>query len=338
MRLKILNLNTEIILNACESFYDLLSKISSPENESYVGVKYNGEIQYWYDEIPGDGEVRFIKDSDEEGFEILRHSASHVMAGAIQNLYPGVKFAIGPAIAEGFYYDLDLTEKISENDFIKIEEEMQNIINKDHAIKRELWDKPRAIKYFSERGEKYKLELIDGIADENVSIFSDGIFLDLCRGPHLPSTGKVKAFKLLSVAGAYWRGSEKNPMLTRVYGTAFPSKDELNNYIQRLAEAEKRDHRRLGKDLELFDIFEQAGGGLVFWLPHGALIRKIIEDFWREKHLENGYEIVYTPHIAKSDLWKTSGHLDFYRENMYCLLYTSPSPRDRTRSRMPSSA
>ncbi|MDD3628016.1 MAG: threonine--tRNA ligase, partial [bacterium] len=317
MKLKILNLNQELEVEKGSSYLDLLSKISDPDKDSYVGVKFNGEIQYWYGEITDSGEVRFIKDSEEEGLEILRHSASHVMAGAIQNLYPGVKFAIGPAIAEGFYYDLDLNEKISENDFDKIEKEMQKIIDKDYPLKRESWDKEKAKKYFQEKSEKFKIELIEGIPDENVSIFTDGDFLDLCRGPHIPSTGKIKAFKLLSVAGAYWRGSEKNPMLTRVYGTAFPSKEELENYIQRLAEAEKRDHRRLGKELELFNIYEEAGGGLVFWLPNGALIRKIIEDFWREKHLDNGYELVYSPHVAKSDLWETSGHLGFYKENMY---------------------
>ncbi|MCK4667951.1 threonine--tRNA ligase [Candidatus Dependentiae bacterium] len=316
MKLKILSYH-EIEVDSGKRFIDLLSILDIKGVEEIVGLKFNSEIVYWYDEIPSDGEIQLLKYTDEEGLEILRHSTSHIMAQAIGRVFPGVKFAIGPAIAEGFYYDLDLKKKISENDFEKIEEEMQKIIDQDYKFIREFWSRDKATKFFNEKKENFKVELIEGIPDKEVSIFSDDDFLDLCRGPHIPSTGKVKAFKLLSIAGAYWRGDERNPMLTRIYGTAFPTQAELDLYIERLKEAEKRDHRKLGKELELFHIYETAGSGLVFWLPNGALIRTIIEDFWRKEHLKHGYELVFTPHIAKKQLWETSGHLDFYAENMY---------------------
>ncbi len=316
MKLKILNYH-DIEVDSGKKFIDLLPILDIDGVDEIVSMKFNDEIVYWYDEIPSDGEIQILKYTDEEGLEILRHSTSHIMAQAIGRVFPGVKFAIGPAIAEGFYYDLDLKEKISENDFKKIEKEMQKIIEEDYKFTREFWTRDKATKFFNEKKENFKIELIEGITDEEVSIFTDGDFLDLCRGPHIPSTGKVKAFKLLSVAGAYWRGDERNPMLTRIYGTVFPTQAELDLYINRLKEAEKRDHRKLGKELELFNIYEAAGSGLVFWLPNGALIRTIIEDFWRKEHLKHGYELVVTPHIAKKQLWETSGHLDFYSENMY---------------------
>jgi len=250
--------------------------------------------------------------------QTLRHSASHIMASAVVELFPGTKLGIGPAIEEGFYYDFDIPTKISEDDLPKIEQKMREIIEKDYKFLRQEISKEEAIKLFKEKTEPYKLELLQEISEDKVSIYVHNNFVDLCRGPHIESTGQLKYFKLLSVSGAYWRGDEKNPQLTRIYGTAFFTKEELDDYLNKLEEAKKRDHRKLGKELELFEIFEEKfGSGLVFWLPKGAVIRKIIEDYLREFHLKNGYQIVYTPHIARSTLWEISGHLGFYSEYMF---------------------
>jgi len=250
--------------------------------------------------------------------QTLRHSASHIMASAVVELFPGAKLGIGPAIEEGFYYDFDIPTKISEDDLPKIEQKMREIIEKDYKFLRQEISKEEAIKLFKEKTEPYKLELLQEIPEDKVSIYVHNNFVDLCRGPHIESTGQLKYFKLLSVSGAYWRGDEKNPQLTRIYGTAFFTKEELDDYLNKLEEAKKRDHRKLGKELELFEIFEEKfGSGLVFWLPKGAVIRKIIEDYLREFHLKNGYQIVYTPHIARSTLWEISGHLGFYSEYMF---------------------
>ena len=259
-----------------------------------------------------------MKSHNSQDLETLRHSAAHILASAVVELYPGTKLGIGPAIENGFYYDFDLPVKITEEDLPKIEQKMLEIIQKDYKFVRQEIDKQEAIKIFKERNEIYKLELLNEIPEEKVSIYIHNNFLDLCRGPHITSTGQLRYFKLLSISGAYWRGNEKNPQLTRIYGTAFFTKEELDNYLYQLEEAKKRDHRKLGKELDLFEIFEEEfGSGLVFWLPKGAIIRKIIEDYLRDFHLKNGYQIVYTPHIAKSTLWEISGHLSFYSENMF---------------------
>jgi threonyl-tRNA synthetase len=250
-----------------------------------------------------------------EKLDVMRHSAAHIMAEAVQSLFPEVKFGIGPAIEDGFYYDFDLPHPLTPDDLPTIEGKMREIIAGDFPFLREEVTKEEARRLFS--AQPYKLELIDELADEEVSVYRQGTFLDLCRGPHVAATGEVKAFKLLSIAGAYWRGDERRPMLQRIYGTAFATEEELKAYLARLEEAAKRDHRRLGKELELFSIHEEAGAGLIFWHPKGALIRSIIEDFWRAEHLKRGYELVYTPHIAKSKLWEISGHWEFYQESMY---------------------
>lgn len=252
-----------------------------------------------------------------EGIEIYRHSASHIMAEAVKELFPEARLAIGPAIEDGFYYDFDVERPFTPEDLEKIEKRMQEIIKMNAPFVREEMDKKDAIKLFESKGEVYKVELINELSGDTVSIYRQGSFADLCRGPHIPSTGKIKAFKLLSTAGAYWRGSEKNKMLQRIYGTAFLTKEEIELYLKKLEEIRKRDHRRLGKELDLFSINEDAGGGLILWHPKGAVIRKTIEDFWRNEHYKNGYELVYTPHMARLDVWRTSGHWDFYRENMY---------------------
>jgi threonyl-tRNA synthetase len=237
------------------------------------------------------------------------------MAYAVKILFPEVKIAIGPSIEDGFYYDFEYKEGFSSNDLNRIEEKMKEIIVKDIPFIREEITKDEALKLFKD--EKYKLELIEDIREDILSIYRLGDFVDLCLGPHLPSSGIIKAFKLLSIAGAYWRGDERNPMLQRIYGTSFPTKEELDRYLERIEEAKKRDHRKLGKELDLFSINDDIGSGLILWHPKGALVRNIIESFWREEHYKNGYQLLYTPHIAKAKLWQTSGHFEFYRENMY---------------------
>jgi len=245
----------------------------------------------------------------------MRHSAAHVMAEAVQKLFPDAKFGIGPSIEDGFYYDFDLPRPLVPEDLAAIEEKMTEIIAGNASFERDEITKAKARKLFAQ--QPYKLELIDELPEEKVTTYRQNAFVDLCRGPHVSSTGDVKAFKLTSIAGAYWRGDEQRPMLQRIYGVAFETDKELQAYLERLAEAAKRDHRRLGKELDLFSLHEEFGPGLVHWHPKGALVRQIIEDFWKAEHRKRGYDIVYTPHIAKLNLWKTSGHWDFYRENLY---------------------
>ncbi|GBD96223.1 threonine--tRNA ligase [bacterium BMS3Abin06] len=239
------------------------------------------------------------------------------MAHAVKELFPNTRLAIGPAIADGFYYDLDCDQSITLDDLPKIEKKMKEIIKAKRLFVRKELSRDEAIKFFQEMGEIYKVALLNEIEDETVTVYEEGDFTDLCRGPHLESTGKVKAFKLLSVAGAYWRGDEKNKMLQRIYGTAFPTKEALKKHLDFLEEVKKRDHRRLGKELDLFSLNEEIGPGLVLWHPRGAAIRRVIENFWLDEHFKAGYQILYTPHMAKLDLWKKTGHLDFYKENMY---------------------
>ena len=250
-----------------------------------------------------------------ERLERMRHSAAHVMAEAVQSLFPGAKFGIGPTIEDGFYYDFELSRPLTPDDLPVIEEKMREIIARDLPFTSEVVDKEEARRIFA--GQGYKLELIDELPEEKATIYRQGSFTDLCRGPHLASTGELRAFKLTHIAGAYWRGDEKRPMLQRIYGAAFGSEAELEDYLERQAEAMKRDHRKLGKELDLFSIHEEIGPGLICWHPRGAVIRRIIEDFWKDEHVKRGYEIVYTPHIAKLDLWKTSGHWEFYRDYLY---------------------
>jgi len=249
--------------------------------------------------------------------EKLRHSTAHVMAQAVKRLYPETLVTIGPAIENGFYYDFDREEPFKPEDLQKIEKLMHEIVKENFPVVRSELNKEEALKFFEGKGEKYKKELITEIEDEEVSIYTQGEFADLCRGPHVGSTGDIKSFKLLSVAGSYWRGDENNKMLQRIYGIAFYSRKDLGEYLDRLEEAKKRDHRKLGKELDLFHVDEEIGSGLILWHPKGALVRTIIEDFWRKEHYKNGYQILYSPHIARAHLWETSEHLNFYKENMY---------------------
>lgn len=247
----------------------------------------------------------------------LRHSAAHVMAQAVRRLHPQVKLAIGPPIEDGFYYDLDLPAQLTDEDLPKIEAEMAKIIKDNHPFQQSFMAKDEAVKSFRERGETYKLDIIEGIPDAKVSLYTDGDFTDLCEGPHVKSTGEVKAVKLLSVAGAYWRGDEKNKQLQRIYGTAYFSKADLEAHLTRLEEAKRRDHRRLGRELGFFSFEEAAGPGVVFYHPKGALVRWLIEDYVRQAHLARGYLPVATPHIFRADVWKRSGHLEYYKDYMF---------------------
>jgi threonyl-tRNA synthetase len=251
----------------------------------------------------------------EHDLNTMRHSASHVMAEAVLSMFPDAKFAIGPSIEDGFYYDFELPRTLTPEDLPVIEQKMKEIIKADVPFKHREITKNEAKQLFA--SQPYKLELIEEITDENVGIYEQGKFTDLCRGPHVDSTGEIKAFKLMSIAGAYWRGDEHNKMLQRIYGIAFASQKELDDYLAKLEEAKKRDHRKLGKDLDLFIIPEEIGGGLVIYTPKGGRIRTTVEDFWRQEHYKNGYELLYTPHIGLSNLWQTSGHLGFYKDNMY---------------------
>ena len=245
----------------------------------------------------------------------MRHSAAHIMAEAVQSIFPDTKFGIGPAIENGFYYDFDLPRPLTPDDLSLIEAKMNEIIASNEPFVRQEVPKQEARELFV--AQPYKLDLINEIPDEKLSLYRQGSFLDLCRGPHVSSTGEIKAFKLISIAGAYWRGDEHQPMLQRIYGVAFNTKEALVEHLRKLEEAAKRDHRKLGTELDLFSIHEEAGSGLIHWHPKGAVIRRVIEDFWKDEHIKRGYDIVYTPHIAKLDLWKTSGHWEFYRDNMY---------------------
>ncbi len=252
-----------------------------------------------------------------EGLQLLRHSASHVMASAVQKLFPGVKVTIGPAIDSGFYYDFDAPRPFSPDDLESIEKEMRSLIAGNIPFERSIVSKAEAVELFRSMGETYKVELVEGIDADTVSLYRCGDFLDLCRGPHIPATGAIKAFKLLSVAGAYWRGDEKNPMLSRIYGTAFPDEKALKEYLAAIEEAKRRDHRRLGKELGLFSFHEDVAPGMSFWLPKGMMLRTILEDFLVREHLKRGYELVRGPQILRRELWERSGHYDHYRENMY---------------------
>ncbi|HKS70728.1 MAG TPA: threonine--tRNA ligase, partial [Ktedonobacterales bacterium] len=247
----------------------------------------------------------------------MRHSAAHVLAEAVQDLYPGTKFAIGPAIEDGFYYDMELPGPITPEDFAAIEARMRESIKANHPFVHSEWPREQALQYFRERNQPYKVELIEGLPGETVGIEVQGPFLDLCRGQHVASTGEIGPFKLMRVAGAYWRGDEHRPMLTRVYGTAFPAQEELDEHLERLEEARRRDHRRIGKDLELFMISDEIGAGLPLWLPKGATVRRLLEDYIVDVERRAGYQHVYTPNLAKLDLYKTSGHWEHYHDTMY---------------------
>ena len=282
-----------------------------------VAARLDGRLVDLTRPLESGGNLAAVGPGDPDALDILRHSTSHIMAEAVQSLFPGVKVTIGPSVEDGFYYDFDYETPFTPEDLPRIEQRMKEIIKSGRPFKREEMTKDEAIALFKGMGESYKVELLEDLEADTVSVYRQGDFVDLCRGPHIASTKQVAAFKLLSVAGAYWRGDEHNQMLQRIYGTAFFSKQELNDYLKFLEEAKKRDHRRLGRELDLFSIHDDIGPGLVVWHPKGGLLRTLLEEFEKKVHLQRGYNIVMGPQILKTDLWRRSGHWDNYRENMY---------------------
>ncbi len=295
---------------------DIAQSISPGLRKKAVAGKFNGQLVDLTRPLEQDGTIEIITPGSEEALEVLRHSTAHLMAQALKRLYGDVKFGVGPVIEGGFYYDFDMDDKVSSDDFDKIEKTMKQIVNENHKIVREVVSKEEAKDFFKD--DPYKLELIDAIPDdESVTLYTQGEFTDLCRGVHVPSTSKIKEFKLLSTAGAYWRGNSDNKMLQRIYGTAFFDKKDLKAHLKMLEERRERDHRKIGKDLELFTNNQLVGAGLPLWLPNGATIRREIERYIVDKEVSMGYDHVYTPVLANVDLYKTSGHWDHYQEDMF---------------------
>ena len=296
---------------------DIAKSISQKLGKQALLAVVDGVNKDLSDKLEHDAAVEFVTPDTPEGLHAIRHTAAHVMAQAIQHLFPDVKFAIGPAIANGFYYDLDSEHTFTPEDLQAIEKEMAKIVKQNIPLQRAELPRSEALAMFAAKDEKYKVELINDLPEDAIiSTYTQGDFTDLCAGPHCPSTGRVKAFKLQSIAGAYWRGNEKNKMLQRIYGTAFPSKEELDAYLHMLEEAAKRDHRKLGKELDLFAIMDE-GPGFPFFLPNGMVIRNELINYWRQVHRRYGYEEIKTPMILSRKLWETSGHWDHYKENMY---------------------
>ncbi|MDD5722100.1 MAG: threonine--tRNA ligase [Syntrophales bacterium] len=302
-----------------ETVREIVSSRRGNAFKSAVAARVNGQMVDLSRPVNEDASIELIDISSADGLGVLRHSISHIMAQAVQDIFDGVKVTIGPSIEDGFYYDFEYSNTFTPEDLEKIEKGMREIVSADHPFIRTEMSRQEAVSFFEDRGEPYKVELINDLPGNvtDVSLYSQGNFVDLCRGPHIPSTGMIRAFKLLSVAGAYWRGDEKNKMLQRIYGTGFATQEELDNYLRLIEEAKKRDHRRLGRELDLFQMNDEAGPGLIIFHPKGALLRMIIEDWEKKEHLKRGYDIVMGPQILKVDLWKKSGHFDHYRENMY---------------------
>ena len=300
---------------------DALTPTGGRLDPKVLAAKVNGESMDLSRSLDHDATIQPLTFESAEGREVHRHSSTHIMAQAVKEVFPTAQLTIGPALDEGFYYDFAFERPFTPEDLEKIEARAKDIMKRGLAVTRSELSKQDAIRFFQDRGEAYKVELIQGFDDQSpISLYSQGEFVDLCRGPHLPTTGHVGAFKLLSTGGAYWRGDERNPMLQRVYGTSFPSQKELDAHLAKLEEIKRRDHRKLGKELDLISTQDEIGPGLVLWHPKGSLVRLLIENFWREQHIKDGYELVYSPHVARLDLWKTSGHVDYYRENMFATM------------------
>jgi len=294
-----------------ESFLD------KKEAKNVIAIKINDKLLDLNSNLDTAGAISPVTPDSPEGIDIYRHTAAHVMAQAVKDLFPDVKITIGPTIEGGFYYDFDKKVPFVPEDIKSIEKRMKQIIKANYPLKRKVLSKDEAMELFRNQGEDYKMELIRDIGEESLSVYEQDNFTDLCRGPHLPSTGRIKAFKLLKIAGAYWRGDEKKAMLQRIYGTAFPTKEALDEHIKKIEEAAKRDHRKVGTALGLYATFEEAGPGVIFYPPKGAILRTVLEDFMKMEHYKRGYEMVITPHLLRGELWEISGHRDFYRENMY---------------------
>src|SRR5690625_2085908 len=300
---------------------DVAGSISPGLRKQALAIKLDGELVDLRRELPHGGKIEIITYRDEEGIEVMRHSAAHLMAQAIKRLYKEVKFGVGPVIEEGFYYDMEMEHKLTPEDLPKIEKEMQRIIDENLEIKRKEVSRQEAIDMFKAIGDDLKLELIDAIPeDEQVTIYEQGEFFDLCRGIHVPATSKIKAFKLLSISGAYWRGDSNNQQLQRIYGTAFEKQSQVDAYLKILEERKERDHRKLGKELDIFTVSQKVGQGLPLWLPNGATIRRVIERYIVDLEERLGYDHVYTPVLGSVDLYKTSGHLDHYNDDMFPIM------------------
>lgn len=308
---------SERVLSAGATVRDLAASIGAGLAKAAIAGKIDGSAVDLTAQLVDGAKVEIITEKSPEALEIIRHSTSHLMAQAVKELFPQAKVTIGPAVENGFYYDFDVDHAFTPEDLDKIESRMRDIAKSNLKLERQVLSKSDAIKLFKDMGETYKIELIEAIADDTVSLYRQGDFVDLCRGPHLPSTSNCRAFKLTSLAGAYWRGDEKNKMLQRIYGTAFADKKELDAYLERIEEAKRRDHRKLGRELDLFSFSDEVGAGFVIWHPNGAMLRTVLEDFERKEHLKRGYDIVVGPQILKTELWQRSGHYENYRENMY---------------------
>ncbi|MCL2060540.1 MAG: threonine--tRNA ligase, partial [Oscillospiraceae bacterium] len=299
------------------SLYEIAKSLGTGAERTAYAAAVDGVTRDLRDTIDKDSEVEFMDFTTKAGQAAYRHTASHILAQAVKRMWPEAKLAIGPAIDNGFYYDFDVDFSFSQDDLAGIEKEMRAIIKENLPIERSEMTREEAVGYFSSIGEAYKVSLIEDLPEgSGITVYKQGDFTDLCAGPHIGSTGRVRAVKLLSVAGAYWRGDEKNKMLQRIYGTAFPSKAELDAHLERLEEAKKRDHRRIGRELDLFDIYEE-GPGFPFMFPKGMVVRNALEDFWRKEHRKAGYGEIRTPIILNEDLWRRSGHWDHFYENMY---------------------
>jgi len=309
--------NSSRELHEGATVYDLAASIGAGLAKAALAGKINGQLVDLSSGLADGDRVEIVTEKSPEALEIIRHSASHLMAQAVKELFPQAKVTIGPAIETGFYYDFDMDKPFTPDDLERIEAKMLQLASADQKIERHEYSSADAITMFEAMGEPYKTELINDLGVERVSVYSQGTFADLCRGPHLPSTAKIKAFKLLSIAGAYWRGDEKNRMLQRIYGTAFVDKKELEAYLHRLEEAKRRDHRKIGRELDLFSFSDEVGAGFPIWHPKGAMLRTVLENFERKEHLKRDYDIVVGPQILKSELWQRSGHYENYRENMY---------------------
>ncbi len=306
--------------------FDIAKGISNSLAKRAVGAKFNGIVISLLEPLDESGELQILTFNDDEGRDLYWHSSAHLMAQAVKRIYPEAQLGIGPSIADGFYYDIDLEHALSPEDFPAIEAEMEKIVDEALIPERRVFSAKEAIEFFEKENEMLKVDLLQDLkgSGEEISTYTQGKFTDLCRGPHIPSTADLgKNFKLLSVAGAYWHGDEHNKMLQRIYATNYPDKKLLKNHLKRIEEAKKRDHRKLGRELDLFSIQDEIGSGLILWHPKGAMIRHKIESYWKDEHVKNGYELVSSPHIAKLNLWETSGHTGFYQENMF-----SPMPID----------
>ncbi|MFN7181149.1 MAG: threonine--tRNA ligase, partial [Planctomycetota bacterium] len=314
--------DTQLTIDEPVTVIDILKRLNK-NYKNYVAAFVNGKLVDLSYSLNCDGKVYQIQlvevsDNDKNALEILRHSAAHITAQAVLRLYRGAKLGVGPPVENGYYYDIEFPHNIGESELYKIEEEIKKIVKENLKIERFELPKSEAIQLMKKLGQDYKIELLEtDIKEDKVSFYKQGEFIDLCEGPHIPETSYLENIKLERITGAYWKGNEKNKMLQRIYGTSFFTKQALEQYFKNLEEQKKRDHRVLNKNLELYSIEEDAGSGLIFWHPNGAIIRYIIEEIWRKAHLKYGYKFVYTPHIADSKLWNVSGHLQYYKDNMY---------------------